>query len=399
MLDIYTQRRQVVAAQIRDLIQVRGPRTANQRATLESLLAEDQELEHGVSSEHEQRRMAALPSWFQGRLSDKEATLLPPLSKRDMTEAGLATGAATAGGILAVPLPYNHSVISSMKDYSRLIELATIVPSDTPGANSGANMPFPLDLDANMTGELTPENQQRTLGDISAPGQVILSSYKFDSKELRISRELLQDQSIDLPAYTARIFGVRLGRIMSQMFTIGTGNGQPTGFMNSSTIINAGTAVGAAGSTGYGGSIVLISPSDLGTLESAVDVAYRSRAKIMLSPSTLQSLRAATSSTGAVLYPGLHNSPDGVNRLLNYEVVTNPAMDALQTTPGSPPTTTRPIAFADFSRYTIRMLPILLQRLDEKWAEFFQVSYIAYSRADGNFTDAGACAAYLEVTY
>jgi HK97 family phage major capsid protein len=393
MLDVYTQRRQVVAAQVRDLINARGPRTAMHKASLEALLSEDAELESGVNREYEKRKFAALAPWLRWgelALQGEHHKLLPQLSKRDMSEAGLAFGTASGGGIL-VPVDFNHMVTSAMKDYSPLLSLATIIPT-----SSGAPRPFPTDLDANISGEILNEGVQANLADVSAPSQVILSSYRFSSKMVRLSRELLADQEVDLPSYLARVLGVRLARIMSTSFT--SSASAPTGFMNSSTIINAGTAVGSAANNGTGGANT-IGSSDLALLESAVDVAYRPSAKFMVHPSTLQSMRAALDKQGHVLWPGLHNSHDGVNRLLNYEVVTNPAMDQLQTVASSPVVTVRPIAFADWSRFTIRMCPLALVRFEERFAELFQIAFIAYCRADGNFTDAGSCAAYLETNY
>jgi HK97 family phage major capsid protein len=176
---------------------------------------------HDGATEREKRELAAFDKFLRigrDRLSQEEKTLLR--EARDMGEAGYATGTATGGGVF-VPLDFNHAVTSAMKDFSPLLSLARIVPTPT-----GAPRPFPLDFDANMTGELTGENQQRNLGDISAPGQVILSAFKFDSKEVRLSRELLQDQEVNLPEYLAQILGTRLGRVVSTYCTTGTGSGQ-----------------------------------------------------------------------------------------------------------------------------------------------------------------------------
>jgi len=339
-----------------------------------------------ADAEREKRELAALDKFLRlgrDRLSQEEKKLLR--EARDMGEAGYATGAATGGGIL-VPVDFNDMVTSAMKDYSPLLSLATIIQSPT-----GSPRPFPTDQDANSSGELQPENVQANLADVSQPGQVILTSFKFSSKEIRLSRELLQDQEVNLPEYLARILGVRLGRVISTYCTTGTGSGQPVGFMNSSTIVNAGTAAGTTGAE--------IAGADFALVESAVDAAYRPRAKWMCHPSTLQLLRGFVDLAGHPLYPGLSNSPDGIDRIMNREIVTNPAMDALQTGPSNPLTTVRPLALCDFTQYTVRMCPIILQRLDEKYAEFFQVAYVAYQRADGNFTTAGNCAAYLETTY
>ena len=227
---------------------------------------------------------------------------------------------------------------------------------------------------------------------------MILSSYKFSSKITKVSRELLTDEEISLDAYLARIFAVRLARIASQYLTTGTGVNQPMGFLNSSTIVNAGVAVGAGANDGTSGPNSL-GLADFATLESSVDVAYRGRAKWMCHPNTLGSLRRAVNKQGSALFPGLQNSPDGVNRIFNREIVTNPNMDVLQSMPSSPLVTRKPIALCDFSRYTVRRTPLVVYRIDERFAEFFQTAFLAFQRLDANFTDQGACAAHLETAY
>jgi HK97 family phage major capsid protein len=48
------------------------------------------------------------------------------------------------------------------------------------------------------------------------------------------------------------------------------------------------------------------------------------------------------------------------------------------------------ILFGDFSKYKIRrVMDTTVLRLTERYAEFGQVGFIAFSRADGNLIDAG----------
>jgi HK97 family phage major capsid protein len=169
--------------------------------------------------------------------------------------------------------------------------------------------------------------------------------------------------------------------------------------MTSSTIVNAGVAVGANANDGTSAANSL-GLADFATLEAAVDVAYRPNARWMCHPSTLQHLRAQPDKQGRPLFPGLQNSPDGVNRIFNREIVTNPFMDQLQAQSSSPTVTRKPLAFADLSRYTIRLRsPMVVARLEERWAEYAIVGYQNVIRLDANFTDQGACAAYIQTIY
>lgn len=392
MLDVHLQRRQQIAHQVQALIAVRGPRTAGQKLALSNLLREADELESDIENEHQKRQSQAFNNWLIAgdNCSADDKRLLR--ERRDMVEAGLATGQATGAGVL-VPVGFEHAVASAMKDYSPLLAICSL--ADAP---NGRPHPFPLDADASVTGELLGEGQQASLADVNAPAQVILNSYKLSSKIIVVSRELLNDQEVDFANYLPRQLGIRLARIMSQLCTIGSGSNQPTGFMNSSSIVNAGTAVGAFTNDGASGSNSL-GTADLALLESAVDVAYRKNASWMVHPSTLQAMRAQVDKQGRWLWPGLHHSHDGVNRIFGYPLYTNPFVDQLQTQSSSPQLTRKPIVFADFSRYKIRRAPLAVWRMDERFAEFDKVAFLAMQRIDGNWVDSGACAAYLQTTY
>ena len=392
-LDAFSIRRQTIGNQVKEILATRGPLPEFKKQSLSALLAEAEGLEAPINTEHEKRQDAAFNRFLRAgkdQLASEDRRLLR--EARDMTEAGLPTGVATGPGIM-VPVGFERAVVSAMRDYSDLLKIANVVAVD-----NGRPHPYPADLDEALSGELLPEGQQATTADINQPSQIILNSYKFSSKLIRVSRELLTDQEVDFPSYLARILGIRLARITSQMFTTGTGTAQPTGFMVSSTIINAGVAAGASASDGTSSS-ASIGVADASLLMSAVDVAYRKNAKFMVHPSTLQSMMSQLDKNGRWLWPGLHNSPDGVNRVLNHEIVTNPAMDTLQATASSPQVSRKPIAFADFNKYTIRRAPMVLWKLEERFAEFYQVGFLAMVRADGNWTDLGACAAYLETVY
>jgi HK97 family phage major capsid protein len=79
--------------------------------------------------------------------------------------------------------------------------------------------------------------------------------------------------------------------------------------------------------------------------------------------------------------PGLTNgAPDTI---LGYPYTINQSVAV----PGS---NAKCILFGDFSKYLIRdVRDITLLRLDERFAEFGQVAFLAFSRHDGDLLDAG----------
>ena len=56
--------------------------------------------------------------------------------------------------------------------------------------------------------------------------QLVLDGWKYSSKAILVSVELLQDSAINLPAFIGNALGTRIGRISNTHFTTGTGTGQ-----------------------------------------------------------------------------------------------------------------------------------------------------------------------------
>ena len=86
--------------------------------------------------------------------------------------------------------------------------------------------------------------------------------------------------------------------------------------------------------------------------------------------------------TGVPLWsPGL--SPGAPDTILGYPFVVNQHMV-------TPATAVRSIIFGDFRKYQIRdVRDITLVRLDERYADYHQVGFLAFARSDGDLLDAG----------
>jgi hypothetical protein len=87
-------------------------------------------------------------------------------------------------------------------------------------------LPIPTVNDTTNVGALIAENTTVSTQDV-AFSQLVLDAYKYTSKAVLVSVELMQDNSINLPQVLGRLLGERLGRITNTHFTTGTGTGQP----------------------------------------------------------------------------------------------------------------------------------------------------------------------------
>ena len=125
-----------------------------------------------------------------------------------------------------------------------------------------------------------------------------------------------------------------------------------------------------------------ITDIELVDLVHSVDPAYRGQAEFMFNDQTLRELKKLRDAEGRPLWlPGIAvREPDTI---LGYRYVINTHMPVME--PGA-----KSVLFGDFSKYYIRdVMDITLVRLDEVYAEYGQVAFLAFSRHDGALLDAG----------
>jgi HK97 family phage major capsid protein len=237
MLDVFTARRQAIAGQVRDLINVRGPRTASQKAALDSLLREADQLEHGIHDETERRRLDAFNSFLRtGAQSDLLTHSRAHLEIRDLGEAGLGTGAASGAGAL-VPLAWS-GVDEAAKLIGPMVDPNVVTIETT---DHGNIIDRASDNDTSISATLLAENSQTSMEDIPVLGQQRLGAWKFSSGLVKVSLELLRDSGFDFSSYLARKFGIRMGRGLNPLLSTGTGSSQPLGLVT--TILAQGNTV------------------------------------------------------------------------------------------------------------------------------------------------------------
>ncbi len=90
-------------------------------------------MEASISTEHEKRQKAAFSRYLRfgpGQLQPEDKRLIQEF--RDMSESGLATGVVASGndGASLVPVGFERSVVSAMKDFSPLLHVANVVSTD-----------------------------------------------------------------------------------------------------------------------------------------------------------------------------------------------------------------------------------------------------------------------------
>lgn len=306
---------------------------------------------------------------------------------RDTDASGQAAGtqsisytAGIAGGYF-VPAGFVYDVEQALKYFCPLMDGGIVKVLETA---TGAVLPYPTGNDVNNLASLIGENTQVSETPVTL-GVVNFNAYKYTTNVIRVSIELLQDSAFNLDDYLAQRFAERLGRKWELDFTKGTGSAQPTGIVTA--VLGSGavpiTAVGSnandgSGSTGSNS----IGYGDLVNLEHAVDPAYRSNGKFMFHDQTLKFLKTLLDKYGRPLWlPGIAvNAPDTI---LGHPYVINQSMDQI----GSK---TNVVLFGDLSKFIIRKVKDLsILRLVERYADYGQIGFLGFARADSNLVDAG----------
>lgn len=282
--------------------------------------------------------------------------------------AGVGTGAA--GGYL-VPLEFRDKVVETMKWFGPMLQFAETITTD-----SGVNLPWPTNDDTGNVGAILAENTQVTEQDVTL-GTNSLDAYMYTSKLVRASYQLLQDRP-DFDTWLARKLGERIGRILNQHFTTGTGTAQPDGIVTSATVgVTGAGSLATTGGVGY---------DDLVTLIESLDPAYGGGdgLRFMMHQSARRAIRRLKDTQNRPLWePSVQvGQPDS---LLGYPITLNNDMPTVAVNSKS-------VLFGNINQaYVIRIVRELTTlRLTERYADFLQVGFLGFERADGTMQDGNA---------
>src|SRR5262245_43578482 len=280
-----------------------------------------------------------------------------------------AQSTTTTGGYTVADAMMQALEVALLR-FGGMREVASVIRTAT-----GGPLPIPTTNDTAQKGRLLSENTAATETEMTF-GQLVLDAYKYSPDYVLAPVELINDTSINLPAFIGDALATRIARLQNDHFTVGNGTGQPNGIV----------AAAASGVTGVASPPTYDNMVDL--LHS-VDPAYRDpNGRFMMNDAVLKGLKKikvlqySGDTTGMPLWaPGL--APGQPNTILGYPYTINQSM-------ASPASSAKVMIFGDFSKYIIRdVVDVTLLRLDERFAELHQVAFLAFARSDGDLLNAG----------
>ena len=183
---------------------------------------------------------------------------------------------------------------------------------------------------------------------------------------IKVSEELLDDSAFDLQSYISKEFTRRIGAKEEEAFLIGDGSKKPTGILHATAGAQVGvTAAGAA----------TITADELIDLYYSLKSPYRKNAIWVLNDGSIRAIRKLKDLSGQYLWqPGLRQGePDMILGKPLYTSAYMPNIAAGAKT----------ILFGDLSYYWIGdRKGITFKRLNERYADFGQVGFLASKRVD-----------------
>jgi len=306
-------------------------------------------------------------------LSAEDRAILSDPEYRDMGTGGGNALTGTGGGYF-VPVGFINDVEVAMKYYGPMLQAATIFDTAT-----GQPLPYPTSDDTGQSGVQVDENVEVTTQDV-AIGNIVFNAFKFSTKMVKVSIELLQDSAFDIERFLKDAFAIRMGRIINNKATLGVGTTTLKGIVVAAA--SSGVTVVGNDNASPPAPTVEVGYLDLIGLEHSVDPLYRQGSSFMFADGTLRFIKGLKDLFGRPLWlPGLAvNAPDTI---LGYPYWINNDMAALAAS-------AKTVLFGNIKKYMIRRVKDLsVLRLNERFAEFGQVAFLGFARYDGNLLDAG----------
>ena len=298
-----------------------------------------------------------------GRASDayKKAFWAQARSKngiaRPEIQNALQEGTDSEGGYL-VPDEFEHTLVQALEAANVIRNYAHVITT-----SSGSHK-IPI-VASKGTASWIEEEGQYTESDDTF-GQEQLDAHKVGTI-IKVSQELLSDSAFDLESYFTQEFARRIGDKEEEAFLVGNGTHKPTGIFDGTKGAQVGVTTASA---------TAITVEEVIDLFYSLKAPYRKNAIWVLNDATVKAIRKLKDGNGQYLWqPALKDGE--FDTILGKRYFTSAYVPTIEA--GA-----KTIAFGDFNYYWIGdRQGITFQRLNERFADYGQVGFLASKRLDG----------------
>jgi HK97 family phage major capsid protein len=272
----------------------------------------------------------------------------------------------TAGGY-TVPEGFVNNLEIALLQYGGIRQVADVMRT-----TSGQDLPWPNVNDTTVKGVRINENVTVATKDMTF-GAIVFHAYKYTSGIVLVPAELMEDTAFNMAALLGELLGIRIGRILSDEFTVTGAGAAPSGIVTAATAgITAASATAVAGDDIYG-------------LKHSVDPAYRTGPGVgfMFHDKILLAIKKLKDGFGRYLWQaslagGAPDTLDGDPITINQSMASTIASGAIT------------MLYGKLNKYKIRdVSEVRLRRLVERFADADQEAFLMFSRHDGQLIDAG----------
>lgn len=266
-----------------------------------------------------------------------------------------------------IPKTWADQYSESLKSFNGLRQAGSSVVT----TNSSQEYHAPIFDDSANVGERISENASTNLSNPTV-SSATLAGWRYSSKGITLSNELIADSNYDLNIVLQSLFAKRIGRITNSEFSNGASGG-PAGVLPSLSV----------GVTTASTSVVTV--AELLALPKSLDYGYRAEAAQpcwMFSQGVEAILKGMLDSNGRRMFPEM----DG-GKLMGDNYVINVDMPQSLIAAG------KAIAFGSFKLgVLIREVTPIVTVSKERYAEYFQTYYSVTHRQDVAVVDSKAVA-------
>lgn len=269
--------------------------------------------------------------------------------------AAMTVGTDADGGFI-VPQEYQRSVIRKLNAMGRTRSISNVIQT-----SSTINMP--IEGDAPTFAWVT---EGGAYGETASTfGNETIGAFKLGGI-IKVSEELLQDNMIDFDMYMADQIARGIDKAESPAFAVGTGTGQPKGYVT-------GAAVGANSTTA---STTAVTANEIIDIYYDLKEEYRANATWRMTDKTEKAIRKLKDTNGDYIYSPAMSEGERTT-LLGRPIVIDNNMAELGAT-------NKFIVIGDFMNYRIADRGQLsIQRLNELYAANGYVGFKVHKRVDG----------------
>lgn len=304
---------------------------------------------------------AGRPVVYRGISGEERSVLRSNLSASELRAMGVGV---TSGGLETVAQGFWPAFVEAMLAFGGVRNVANVFTT-----SKGGDLPVATIDDTSQKGVLLTESTEADEQDI-ATSSVTFKAYKFSSKIVRMSVELLQDSEFDVGGLAGRLLGIRIARILADYFTTGTNTNEPEGIVTGSV---AGPTTASATAVAW---------SEMVGLKHSVDPAYRDNGLFGYNDTTLLALKQLLDGDNRPLWQasvqvGTPDRIDGDGTYINQSMADIAS-------------TTKAVIYGAHDNFWVRdVLGFTLSRLVERFAEKHQVGLVGIARSDSKMVNAG----------